>query len=357
MVTVSRGAYSVRPRFFLFFASAELTFLSHRQPLRGSSPRSQPLRRPAVRASRCLVPQQSGKVRRSSRLSTQVDEGAFSRFFSTPASVRADLSSRQTDWELFAAGTATNEGTRDLFSDLIVDYLKAGKVDAAFPECVLPLFPSSSYIRALLAVHDQEKLIILLYFLPLSPAPPAASFFLAPLPFAPSLTLKQPLRNPQRRLPWPRRPRLAHLLHFPSRRRRAFLAPCAGKGGGKEAVQRGVWREVMIGARKKEKGGRGEEAPCSYRCSCFLSVFSYPQCYDCSRPTCLPCRADDSSLENGFKRKASKEQRKGYKHGYCFGKTVEKHTDLILLLLRWRSARLQHPLRIRDWVSMEDEKE
>ncbi|GAA6036100.1 hypothetical protein JCM8097_006615 [Rhodosporidiobolus ruineniae] len=40
----------------------------------------------------------------------------------------------KSDWELFAAASATDPQTRDLFVDKLVEYLKAGKVDAAFPD-------------------------------------------------------------------------------------------------------------------------------------------------------------------------------------------------------------------------------
>ncbi|BGP31425.1 hypothetical protein JCM10296v2_003189 [Rhodotorula toruloides] len=40
----------------------------------------------------------------------------------------------KTDWEVFAAGSATDKKGRELFIDLLVDYLKAGKVDATFPD-------------------------------------------------------------------------------------------------------------------------------------------------------------------------------------------------------------------------------
>ncbi|GAA5906567.1 hypothetical protein JCM5296_000291 [Sporobolomyces johnsonii] len=40
----------------------------------------------------------------------------------------------KTDWEVFAAASATDKQTRDMFIDLLVKYLKEGKVDAAFPD-------------------------------------------------------------------------------------------------------------------------------------------------------------------------------------------------------------------------------
>ena len=46
----------------------------------------------------------------------------------------ADLRISQSDWEMFAAASATDVAGRDLFVDLLAKYLKAGRVDAAFPE-------------------------------------------------------------------------------------------------------------------------------------------------------------------------------------------------------------------------------
>ncbi|ORY78924.1 glutaminase GtaA [Leucosporidium creatinivorum] len=40
----------------------------------------------------------------------------------------------KSDWEVFTAASATDVKTRDLFIDLLVKYLKAGKVDAGFPD-------------------------------------------------------------------------------------------------------------------------------------------------------------------------------------------------------------------------------
>ncbi|GAA5859784.1 hypothetical protein JCM8547_007026 [Rhodosporidiobolus lusitaniae] len=40
----------------------------------------------------------------------------------------------KSDWEIFAAASAPDKKTRDLFSTLLVNYLKAGKIDAAFPD-------------------------------------------------------------------------------------------------------------------------------------------------------------------------------------------------------------------------------
>lgn len=52
---------------------------------------------------------------------------------------------------MFASASATDRATRDLFVDSIIRFLEAGRVDAAFPECVilsysfcLPTFPSLS---------------------------------------------------------------------------------------------------------------------------------------------------------------------------------------------------------------------
>jgi len=41
---------------------------------------------------------------------------------------------RQTDWQMFAAASTDDKKTQDMFIDDLVSYLKAGKVDAAFPE-------------------------------------------------------------------------------------------------------------------------------------------------------------------------------------------------------------------------------
>ncbi|KAM0751572.1 glutaminase GtaA [Meredithblackwellia eburnea MCA 4105] len=40
----------------------------------------------------------------------------------------------KTDWEVFAAASASDTGTRDMFIDLLVAYLSAGRVNAAFPD-------------------------------------------------------------------------------------------------------------------------------------------------------------------------------------------------------------------------------
>jgi len=44
--------------------------------------------------------------------------------------------SQQTDWQIFAAASTDDKKTQDMFIDDLVSYLKAGKVDAAFPEYV-----------------------------------------------------------------------------------------------------------------------------------------------------------------------------------------------------------------------------
>jgi hypothetical protein len=108
--------------------------------------------------------------------------------------------------------------------------------------------------------------------------------------------------------------------------------------------------------RKKERGGRGEEAPCSSRCSRFLSVFPYPQCHDFLAR--LPYHSEQAASAS---RTASEEElRKSKERVTNMGtalETVDKHSNLVLLLLRWRSARLKHPLRNRDWVSRLNVKE
>ncbi|GAA5989358.1 hypothetical protein JCM5350_005687 [Sporobolomyces pararoseus] len=40
----------------------------------------------------------------------------------------------KTDWQIFAAGSTSHKATQDMFIDDMVAYLKAGKVDAAFPD-------------------------------------------------------------------------------------------------------------------------------------------------------------------------------------------------------------------------------
>ncbi|SGY74530.1 BQ5605_C005g03368 [Microbotryum silenes-dioicae] len=40
----------------------------------------------------------------------------------------------KSDWEMFASASSTSRDSRDMFVDSIVKYLKAGKVDAAFPD-------------------------------------------------------------------------------------------------------------------------------------------------------------------------------------------------------------------------------
>jgi len=40
----------------------------------------------------------------------------------------------QTDWQLFAAASTSHKPTQDMFIEDLVTYLKAGKVDAPFPE-------------------------------------------------------------------------------------------------------------------------------------------------------------------------------------------------------------------------------
>lgn len=74
---------------------------------------------------------------------------------------KAYFSSFQTDWELFAAASATSPKTRDLFVNLVVKYLEAGHVDAAFPEYVLrrfsPTYSPDTHARPSRSLYETKN--------------------------------------------------------------------------------------------------------------------------------------------------------------------------------------------------------